>query len=115
MTDTHTIREAARLMRDRANNATPGPWYPDGEIGVYAYGAPETPTCPNVFSFGKASLSDIEHIAGFGPDVATAVADLLDSVADHRDATGSRPEVGADVVLRLAVAYLGDDHPAVAA
>lgn len=85
MTDTNRLRHAARRIREHAGRATEGPWYADGDTGVYAYGPPNEPGCPHVFTNGGASIADIEHIAGFGPNVATAIADLLDAVADDAD------------------------------
>lgn len=108
MSTTDTIRQAAALMRQRAAQATPGPWYPDGDLGVYAYGAPDQDGCPDVFRDHGASLADIEHMASWGPTVAVAVADWLDSIAERADAAGITGDRDEPHALAVARAYLNE-------
>lgn len=94
-----TIRRAAQLIRERAANATPGEWYADGDLGVYAYGSEDIPDCPKVFTDHAATREDIEHIAGFGPLVAVAIAEWLDAEADRLEQhipAWARPSSGVD-------------------
>lgn len=108
------LREAARLMRVRAEAATPGRWDADGDErgdvynpGVHNYPPDGTETvwvaeCGPVEGRG---YQDAEHIAGWHPAVALAVADWLDRAA--HTATGL-PDHCADVLaLAVARAYLG--------
>ena len=84
MSDIELLREAARLMRERATAATPSPWKvtdnrsieaPSGfrgrvvaSVGAYESGWPSTP--------------DADHIASWHPAVALAVAAWLESEAE---------------------------------
>jgi hypothetical protein len=87
MSDTRTaveqIREAARLMRDRAQAAEPFWAERRLQIGIGGYSAP--------------------HIVSWHPAVALAVADLLELIAAHT------PPFDADdhAALAVATAYLG--------
>ena len=81
------LREAAALMRERAEAATRGPWRADGTtVG----GARHQPVVMGGFD-SSGSLQDpcapwdAEHIASWHPAVALAVADWLDEAADHLD------------------------------
>ena len=85
-------RRAARLMRERATEATPGPWMQDDDYpGDVTAGERESVVT-------GAYAADAPHIAGMHPGVALAVADWLDEAADDR--------VG-DSALYVACTYLG--------
>ena len=88
------LREAAQLMRQRAQAATPGPWRrsSDGEL-VW----PERMGDP---VSGSADPADSEHIASWHPGVTVIVADLMEAVAD------GAPERVVEISLTLARAYL---------
>lgn len=118
---------AAQLMRERANAATPSGTLPagwSGSVGVHnsamLFGGPTEGgyRMGTVFRFegeltcdgcDRPSPEDIEHIQGWHPDVALAVADLLDvavrSVGFVQALDGSYPPFTA-AALRIARAYL---------
>jgi hypothetical protein len=105
-TAVETLREAARLMRERAQAAQAiadviGDWWSDeglrdafaavtGDVDVPMTGAAE----------------DAAHIASWHPAVALAVADWLDLVADGLTELDVRTLPG-DRALAVARAYLG--------
>jgi len=81
------LREAAALMRSRAEAATPGPWHGhDDGWGGWTLAKPNAPFHElNVLKCGSddwpPTAPDAEHIASWHPAVALAVADWLDEVA----------------------------------
>jgi hypothetical protein len=122
------LRRAAALMRERANRAAPGRWYPsdqpesmwdvesvsDAEPAGIAVAAATAQT-------GACVQEDAEHIASWHPAVALAVADLLDAEAarverDNAHLVSQHGEDGGGVVhvapsahcAYLARAYLGE-------
>lgn len=109
------LREAARLMRERGNNATLGPWVQQSE-----------PRSAKVRSAGidaenfddeiavTIDAIDAEHIASWHPAVALAVADWLEAEAgteERLSALAHRDSVGSirDEAIAVARAYLGSD------
>lgn len=127
MTAVDELREAARLMRERAEKATPGPWdrplnvryknvvtasKPDDEPRDYVGDRPErccVATVPT-WSTGRhtrvRSGRDLEHIASWHPGVALAVADwLLETAEDWR--LEVTPQCTEDAALVVARVYLG--------
>ena len=112
------LREAARLMRERAEAATPGPWT-QGMAGTKLL-----PEVDNAFHFGMVVLtalgtddgdggvSTATHIASWPPGVALAVADWLDEIAAKEAARGlagvSTRVLYVDRALAVARAYLGE-------
>lgn len=84
------LREAAALMRERAEAATPGPWK-QGEarsqgraaqvLGVHSLVYNDRQSVALIPGFKSDRKPDAAHIASWHPDVALAVADLLDSAA----------------------------------
>jgi hypothetical protein len=106
------LREAAALMRERAEYATTGPWTtpePEDE-----YWGPRDVVGPGEPGFRylicERAGNDAEHIASWHPAVALAVADWLERcvrlLADGRSCYG--PEV--ESALAVANAYLGSDR-----
>lgn len=77
MTEIETLREAARLMRERAEAATSGRWYRD------AYAEVRAPLGPVVSHDEGVAVNepDAGHIAGMDPAVALAVSWGLDAAA----------------------------------
>jgi hypothetical protein len=80
-----TIRRAAALMRERAEDASPGPWvgfaYPidsDGEGGEVVVRDPDD---FDVALMTSDQFDDCPHIASWHPVVALTVADWLDQTA----------------------------------
>jgi hypothetical protein len=86
------LRQAASLMRERAEAATPSPWARGIEFAapseVWHEGDAETlMVCDTADAYsaenrpGELALEDAEHIASWHPAVALAVADWLDAEA----------------------------------
>jgi hypothetical protein len=116
-----TLREAARLMRERAEAATPGPWHSDtiqprdcvvwgpGEkwLTNVADGSCRDPR--HVVAFDQDAANS-DHIGGMHPLVALAVADWLDAEAEHAGACPSYVELEDLYPHAFAVAriYLGE-------
>jgi hypothetical protein len=100
------LREAAALMRDRADAAKLGPWesIPAGAWTGRVFADEDL-----VAKTGNDRADDhsnAEHIASWHPTVALCVADWLDDEAEWIDA-GSTAEGPA---FTLAYAYLGRDR-----
>lgn len=76
-----TLRRAAALMRERAEQVWPEPWHAAEFVG-----------------------DDIQHFAAWRPSVALALADWLDDVAEGCEHNGRCAAFGAE---RIARAYLG--------
>lgn len=105
------LREAAALIRERAEAASSAPWHVEaGSAGRQSDGSPwpalYVAHADRVPRFRTHSVSDASHIASWHPGVAFAVADWLDTTADHSDATGGHC-VCDDAALAVADAYLG--------
>jgi hypothetical protein len=110
------LRRAARLMRERAEAATPGPWRD------FTYGDPMMhyvdagPNTNLVASGAFWENADAAHIASWHPAVALAVADWLDLVARAVDAAGGMKaatlatQANAYAALDVARKYLGADQ-----
>lgn len=122
------LREAAALMRERAEAATPGPWFTHEEHGrdyadegwsyvatITRSGAEVTATAyPGGPDHGHDAQADAEHIASWPPAVAFAVADWLEFYAftfESREAAkGDVPSAAVNpFALAVARAYLGSD------
>lgn len=78
MTDLKLLREAACVMRQRAQAATSGPWETGGDGLVWP------PRMGDPLS-ASTETEDAEHIASWHPAVAMAVADWIDAEADARE------------------------------
>ncbi len=110
MTPAETLREAGRLMRERAQAATPGPWehkQPEGDWHwVWVAGVPTYAGVAECQITDGSDLNqegrDAAHIASWHPAVALAVADWLDEEAAW---TGQGDDKHA---LAVARAYLGE-------
>lgn len=80
------LRTAAALMRDRARNATPGPWETDSDdccVGSAPMNRPGDDYW--VLMRPGATRGDLAHIASWHPAVALAVADWLEAEASAAD------------------------------
>lgn len=96
------LRAAAALLRERATNATPGPWSQTG-IGDYGWTV-SSPTGALVDTDDSdQGRADADFIALMHPGVGAALADWLDAVADRARHNGG-DWVGADLHYALAVA-----------
>jgi hypothetical protein len=130
MSDMEEICQAAALMRQRAQAATPGPWLWDGGAydGSRGVGCVWT-TAPSVLGgtiatadmndlyprSGYSPQGDMKHIASWHPVVALAVADWLDHEADRIELGG--PDIGVVTTpgevrhsLAVARAYLAGER-----
>jgi hypothetical protein len=116
-----TLREAARLMRERAEAATRGPWhYPPtrGWRGVVMsrFGCLWAPARGRDGQLNHEP--DGVHIASWHPTVALAVADMLDNAAQDAEMQGPdgelrsqwdmRVHLATTRALAVARAYLGE-------
>lgn len=108
------LREAARIMRELAEAATPGPWIGHriglmgGRIGVVVAQPPPHGAFVMVDRDNEARIEDAKHIASWHPAVALAVADWLDEVValiEFGSELNRAGEVGA--ALDVARVYLG--------
>lgn len=119
-TSAETIRRAAKLMRERAEKAHPGPWDFETEVGgfgpVGCVMVPFSPHYPGARSgltsytpLGTQNASTAEYIASMQPSVAMALAEVFDKFAWMGELD---PElfgrVGCDEVIALARVYLGE-------
>ena len=112
------LRAAAKLLRDRANSATSGPWrynpvkhfrYPGtSTFEESVFTGPAGKDALSVARTGPSddpqSMADADYIASMHPVVALAVADLLDEVA--ADSHPSLPAWVEDATAKIARAYL---------
>jgi hypothetical protein len=115
MSGAETLRQAARLMRERAEAATDSPW-------VVKRARPDMPAYVAHEGWwviaSRTEQWDAEHIASWHPAVALAVADWLDATAaEHESDSGNEradaffaafntaPDIAA---LAVARAYLGE-------
>lgn len=98
------LRETARMMRETANAATPGPWRPQGDK-VRGTSADSLIEDNLLIAYAGAHhqrlgmkhtgrgtpvpehAPDVEHVAAWHPGAASAVADLLDDLARMDDET----------------------------
>lgn len=100
-----TIREAAALMRARAEKATPGHYgYVSKVTGPVSFVTRITSE-GNVIAEKRDSgqgILDLHHLSYWSPDVALAVADLLDGLA--RDEPW---DFRHDEAVAVALTYLG--------
>ncbi len=127
------LRTAAKLMRERAQASTPGPWKEmclgsEGCQVLRANGTVRERGRGRVARFGqkewKADHADAEYVAGMHPGVALAVADWLEQTAESVSRAIPRPSglchacggmlaedccCGWDEALRVARAYLGTE------
>lgn len=101
------LRRAATVLRQHAQDATPGPWVhvdhgpPNGSFmgcgqviteGAEVYGGDIAGPTGDLYPRGGYSpMEDMAYIALVGPPVALALADLLDAAADARDLDPAEP------------------------
>ncbi|MEV0214248.1 hypothetical protein [Micromonospora sp. NPDC050695] len=89
MNDIETIRAAARLMRERAETACPGPWFITAMSGRYG-GVVAKPTADFPEDRGydghligeSLSAAHREYVASWDPTVTLLVAEWLEDVAN---------------------------------
>jgi hypothetical protein len=122
-----TIRRAAKLMRERAEAASKGPWrsYIEGRDhwgGDSIIGTPDRdPGSGDLYvhvgdGYHGKWEADQDHIAGWHPLVALAVADWLDGAAERaKELDGYKSTAAFPLLLEgfrnplaVASAYLGE-------
>lgn len=97
------LREAARVLRERAEAATPGPWYAAKEFGhVIFSGTGSDDDVAVTEDFDVAA--DATYIATMNPTVGLTVADLLDRWAAHYEPIWQGPHVPWELAEALKVA-----------
>lgn len=115
------LREAAALMRERAEAATAGRWEPmAGAFGNPSDGPDHMRVVTEGWSdaydvehtvarteYDQQGGNDAEHIASWHPTVALLVADLLNNIIGAQEQDVSAIELDA---LAVARAYLGSDQ-----
>lgn len=120
------LREAAALMRERAEGAadrSPSPWLlgtedPTGK--VFAAGVVTLTDHNEELSVAEGfSAQECQHIASWHPAVALAVADWLDATAAEHESDAVDPRLceffaefntAADIAaITVATAYLGQE------
>lgn len=78
------LQTAADRIRALADAATPGPWVTGDQIGLHAWQVILSPTGRMVgLDWDQSGDADAAHIASWSPDVARAIADHLDVVANN--------------------------------
>ena len=111
-----TLRRAAALMRELAENAEPGVWKLWGmQVMADTSGTSNVDLATPVTNCHTPSTTDrllhtgnAQHIASWHPAVALAVADWLDVVAD--DGTADYDLINSEgEALTVARAYLGGE------
>ena len=100
------LRQAAALMRERAQAVTSGAQWTDGHYWIADYD-PSDPSGQTGMQrlIGGMDAPDHQHYSSWHPAVAHVVADWLDIIAD-RDPLGQSVE--AEPALAVARTYLGD-------
>jgi hypothetical protein len=109
------LRACAREIRETANAATPGPWRAD-VLGSEGYAVTEQTYAKPLrrpvrvarcgYESWDTDKGNAEHLAAWHPDVALAVADLLDEAAAMR-ASGFNV-IGCTLADRIAEAWRGE-------
>lgn len=87
MAPTLTLGRAAAVLRERAKNATPGPWALSGHYGALI--APGQPgRADDLVGYGgklvgeSMTLLNRRYLATISPDVGLILADWLDNMAE---------------------------------
>jgi hypothetical protein len=123
-TPAETLKRAAKLMRERAEAATAGPWeHPLENEVTYGYrqaGGRHVATWIANTDAGdgdiseEQSLANAEHIASWHPGVALAIADALDNEAHAAELVGGDADavnLPDERILKVALTYLGEESP----
>lgn len=115
MSAAETLRRAASQMREKAENATQGRWHHVAEVGIAAGFNSWTLATTHHLRGLDESYADAEHIAGWHPAVALAVADWLDKQAADLDTVDAGVgtvtdewRAANDAAVTFARTYLGE-------
>lgn len=112
MTGLQEVRAAAKLLREQAKAATPGPWHVD-EVGDFGDKSATLEIArwrgyTNTVNFGE-DRATTDYIATMHPSVGLALADWLDEVTKKIGKPGHREWHGNEAAaLTVARAILGD-------
>lgn len=102
------LREAATLLRERAEKATPGPWIVqehDGQANVLAASVPVAMDSDEYYGYGACSPANAQYLVAVHPGVALALADWLDLMVHGVVAVGTEAALQTvDFYKALAVA-----------
>lgn len=107
------LRRAASLMRERAEDATAGPWVSDEPAQTWRAWDGNVKTAHADFRDCDDRIAqvwaneDSQHIASWHPAVALAVADLL-AILARRSISTDLEHAERDAALAIARAYLGE-------
>jgi hypothetical protein len=108
MSDADRLREAARMLRERAEAATPGPWQHLGDHLVWPSEKGPAANDP-IAGISEAHEECAAYIATVSPPFALAVADWLDDLARWSE-SGDAGGRNLDHALAVADAVLGADR-----
>jgi hypothetical protein len=102
VTEAQELREAARLMRERANAATPGPWQHECLGSDF---------CMVFAGEWMRDHHNAEHVAGWSPELAVVIADILDDAAHQLELSAGRhgstdDPAAIEATLRIARTYM---------
>jgi hypothetical protein len=111
VSEAQELRDAARLMRERAQAATPGPWQHEcmGSdfcmVFVPARTIREHQPPVARFSAGEwmRDHRNAEHVASWSPEMALVIADLVDDAAYQLEVFGDRSRCGWPAAIALAL------------
>lgn len=101
------LRRAASVLRERAANATSGPWAPmrSGAVAGTMQGSKIMETVAHTFPGGNGPKHNAHYIALMHPGVGLALADWLDFEAKWLD---GRPRYTEGLAIAVARAVLGE-------
>lgn len=120
MNPAETLREAARIIRETAQHATPGPWH-IAFSRVYPRWVIATPegreserwatdvikvSSKEITTVAAIADADLNWIALANPAIAAPLADLLDAMAAVYDAEGGDQVAAAGLYQKLVVSAL---------
>jgi hypothetical protein len=75
------LTAAADKLEELLVGVTPGEWYADRDMGVYAYGEADQPDMPDVFKDLAVSYPDTQWIAHLGPVIGPNLIEHLRAAA----------------------------------
>jgi hypothetical protein len=118
------LRQAALLMRERAEKAERGPWFTaehhgrdiadEGWSDLRVTAAADAPPVAIAYLTGitepDLANENAVHIASWHPGAALAVADWLDAEAERAEVTGFSLHSLGPGALAVARAYLGENR-----
>lgn len=111
MTPQDTLARAAKLIRERASAAVPGPWLvSDGNHVAVPMAQLPNPSARGMnaahpYELAGPTDATTRHIASWHPGAALPIAAMLDEIAQDWESARYRP--WAPSVVNAARAYLG--------